>query len=399
MASAFFCVALCTFAVGGTFASEPDHLDFHTCVRDTGATCSEEDDHCPAEHAADCVQGRCTCRPGWCAINGFCLDRCEHRVGSCNMFPCFAWRGPDVDCEGTVQQECLCREGFCAMPNGECRSWRLPFATDFNMTELSPRLEVNHRRFPGMSVTRFGMAAVILVIITWVIHYVFVHYYGSRSFAPACPNQVGLMPLDFRSSSREQLLPGYLTEGLLSSPPRQPSTPCPGFILPESVSEEVFSTLLEYCSKLSRNFNESKKLAKAIAVGNPKELRKHCQPMPGTDWSEASTGVQPLSFEYLKTLAQFDGGLAVDGKTCQLLGKVKFDGDQDFVPGANFRGGIRHFSSYVLARTLDLSRGGLCMVVSEGGAVMEVKVFLGGVVYLYDSLEKQWSTDYSDALP
>ena len=95
----------------------------------------------------------------------------------------------------------------------------------------------------------------------------------------------------------------------------------------------------------------------------------------------------------LADFGKSDGGLAIDGHTGQLLGKVMFKGRNEHVPIGHFPGGTRHRSAFALARTMAEfpGTGGLCMVVSEGGTIGEVKVFLGSSFSIYDDADESWT--------
>ena len=59
-----------------------------------------------------CKSSQCRCKPGFCAVNGICMERtahvtdtCNRRTGgSCRFLGCSSWRGA-VDC---IDGACVC---------------------------------------------------------------------------------------------------------------------------------------------------------------------------------------------------------------------------------------------------------------------------------------------------
>ncbi|CAK8988267.1 unnamed protein product [Durusdinium trenchii] len=71
-----------------------------------------------------CKSSQCRCKPGFCAVNGICMERtahvtdtCNRRTGgSCRFLGCSSWRGA-VDC---IDGACVCQAGYCSADDGSC---------------------------------------------------------------------------------------------------------------------------------------------------------------------------------------------------------------------------------------------------------------------------------------
>jgi len=94
--------------IGKVLPARP--LDFDICVKDTGGTCKHMG--CDSKRGAtECVDGKCMCAFGYCAVGGTCVSHCKsNTVGTCSHLGCDASRGPTSCQSGT----CMCQEGTCA---------------------------------------------------------------------------------------------------------------------------------------------------------------------------------------------------------------------------------------------------------------------------------------------
>eukprot|EP00811_Abedinium_folium_P006861 NODE_16328_length_1000_cov_4.337915.p1 GENE.NODE_16328_length_1000_cov_4.337915~~NODE_16328_length_1000_cov_4.337915.p1 ORF type:complete len:206 (+),score=37.10 NODE_16328_length_1000_cov_4.337915:213-830(+) len=92
--------------------------NFTYCTKDTGGTCGLMS--CFDWHGhTDCINGKCLCRAGHCAINGYCLlqDRCKYAmVQGCTFYDCPKSLGATV-CK---DRRCQCAPESCETPDGSC---------------------------------------------------------------------------------------------------------------------------------------------------------------------------------------------------------------------------------------------------------------------------------------
>jgi len=87
----------------------PEGFTNTTCAKDTTGTCRVAG--CSGHRGpTDCVDGKCLCKYGYCAVNGECVSSCEAQTaGSCSLLGCKSDRGP-TDCVGG---KCMCKPGYC----------------------------------------------------------------------------------------------------------------------------------------------------------------------------------------------------------------------------------------------------------------------------------------------
>lgn len=81
-----------------------------TCAKDTSGTCMIGG--CSKHRGpTDCLNSKCMCQFGFCAVNGECVSSCETATtGTCSLLGCKSKRGP-TDC---VSGKCVCKPGYCA---------------------------------------------------------------------------------------------------------------------------------------------------------------------------------------------------------------------------------------------------------------------------------------------
>eukprot|EP00927_Polykrikos_kofoidii_P070861 TRINITY_DN67239_c0_g1_i1.p1 TRINITY_DN67239_c0_g1~~TRINITY_DN67239_c0_g1_i1.p1 ORF type:complete len:529 (-),score=98.32 TRINITY_DN67239_c0_g1_i1:42-1628(-) len=93
-----------------------------SCQVGTGGTClsSSGEGGCEAFGQAVCDEGKCMCKPGFCAKDGRCLKTCVKDTGAaCDNRDCEPWT--HAECKSTrMGRRCVCPEGTCAF-NGECK--------------------------------------------------------------------------------------------------------------------------------------------------------------------------------------------------------------------------------------------------------------------------------------
>eukprot|EP00930_Biecheleria_cincta_P062276 TRINITY_DN4775_c0_g1_i2.p1 TRINITY_DN4775_c0_g1~~TRINITY_DN4775_c0_g1_i2.p1 ORF type:complete len:586 (-),score=54.45 TRINITY_DN4775_c0_g1_i2:544-2301(-) len=87
-----------------------------TCSKYTGGTCAFSS--CDASRQARCLQGRCVCADGTCAVGGGCVSNstmCNvYTGGACRFTSCSTSR--QAQC---LQGNCVCGDGACAVA-GQC---------------------------------------------------------------------------------------------------------------------------------------------------------------------------------------------------------------------------------------------------------------------------------------